>query len=65
MPGQALGDSTFHRKYVDIGIAIILGAEGNQFAVWRESRIRFRTIMRRQAANVVAIDIGDPEITGV
>ena len=50
---------------VDVGVAVVLGAEGDGLAVGREDGLRLDADVAGQPADVLAVEVGDPEIVGV
>ncbi|OQB53033.1 MAG: hypothetical protein BWX98_02444 [Candidatus Aminicenantes bacterium ADurb.Bin147] len=65
VPGQPPGHAAGGRDDVDIGVAVILGAEGDQPAVGRERRIEFDAQVGRQPPDVFPVEVGRPEVIGV
>ncbi|OQB54797.1 MAG: hypothetical protein BWX98_02219 [Candidatus Aminicenantes bacterium ADurb.Bin147] len=65
VPGQPPGHAAGGRDDVDVGVAVVLGAEGDQSAVGRERRIGFDAQVGRQPPDVFSVEIGRPEVIGV
>jgi hypothetical protein len=65
MPGEAAGNATRGGHYKYIGIAIVLGAEGNALPVGRKHRVAFGAGIHGQAARVAAIAVGHPQVFGI
>ena len=65
MPCETFWNASFHRYYINIRIAVILGTKGYQFPVWRKNGIGFNPIIRGQTANIITINISNPEITRI
>ncbi len=62
MPREARGRSAGDRHHVDIGVAVVLRAEGDRPAVGGEHRARLGPVIGRQAADVLPVNVGDEEI---
>ena len=62
MPGQPSGGAASDRDGVDIGIAVILGTEGDGLAIRREDRVGFDADIAGETAGILAILISDPKV---
>ena len=65
MPGEPLRHTAFDRHDVDVRVAVVLGAEGDQLPVRREGGIGFDALVGGQAPHSGAVEVGHPEIIGV
>src|SRR5712692_6731409 len=65
MPGQPRRNAPGDRHYIDVQVSVVLSSEGDQRSVRRKRGVRFQTFVGRQAANILAVEIRYPQITGI
>jgi hypothetical protein len=65
VPGQAARRAALDGDGVDVGVALVLGAEGDGLVVRGENGVRLLADVAGQPADVTAVQVGDPEVVGV
>ncbi len=65
MPGEPRHRAPGQWDRVDVGVAVVLGAEGDGLAVRRKDGVRFDADVASEPADVGAVEVGDPQVVGV
>ena len=65
VPGQPLRHAARGGHHEDVHVAVVLGAEGNRRAVWREHRTALDARVARQASDVTPLEIADVEVARI
>ena len=65
VPGEAFGVPSFGGQDVDIGIAVVLGAEGDVPAVRGEVRVGLLALEGGEAPGLASGTVNDPQVVGI
>ena len=65
VPGQALGNASSGRDDIDVRVAVVLAAEGDERPVGGKGRQHFDADVGGQPPDVPALEVGRPEVIGI